>query len=330
MAARDNLHPETVAQVQEDQQFAMAEFMADQAETLLNIETGKHLVPTNEELRRETHAALKGGKCTLCNAEATDGHLASKGHHARCSVAARLSILAGRPAKGGARVLYSGAAPPFTQQTLREVWGENLDLLPRRALNRLRHTGVSIKMSARAPARVIPGGAIKGCGLGVVNFKHGDTKYSRSKLTRWEGVPEQWPDATPEPVSAPGSGGGASGRRSDRMTQQAFEGQTFWPVVYLDFEEDSEAGTLGLHWGLSEGAGGRWIVCIYQVLNDLPDAWWASFQEWFVGPQLTPPPPHPPLQNAGVWEDEPPPEPLPRIPPRRQAPYPSEAMEMID
>ena len=189
--------------MQEDREFALAEFMADQAETLLNIEAGKHLVPTNDELMRETQAALKGGRRTLCNAEATDGQLASKGHRARCSVAARLSILAGRPQASAPRRLYTGAAPPFSQQILREVWGESLDLLPRKALARLRHAGVSIKTSSRGAARLVPGAAIKGCGLGVVNFKQGDPKYSRSKWTRWEGVLEQWPDATLEPSAPP-------------------------------------------------------------------------------------------------------------------------------
>ena len=118
-------------------------------------------------------------------------------------------------------------------------------------------------------------------------------------------------------------------------------------MVTLSFAFERTEHGWALNFGVRQG--GCWIVCIYQLLSQVPTSWWCP---WRGFAEFRPPPP--PMRPSGVFieeveeddemaeahppsELEPPPEPAARIPPLRQMPepapripYPSESMEMID
>ena len=249
--------------------------------------------PTDAQVMEESARNLQDGRCTLCGKIATTGHTASAEHRRRCGIAAALTGLAGSPDGDGRRKLYSGVPSPISQELIRRHWGMSLHLMPQKALKILHEKGCMIKFRDKENATHIEGHMIQSTGLAVVPYNpSADSKYEDSALIRWEQLPESL-----LPVAAPDSGAASSnsfgrGFGVDTAQQRARPDQTWWPVVFIYFNDGA-----GVHMGLQR-ADGVWLVCIYQLLDaGAPWAWFCKQAGW------VPAPPPPQLPDEGVFAE---------------------------
>ena len=148
----------------------------------------------------------------------------------------------------------------MTRQGLRNFWGPETDLLPLRALQRIRQVGgVNIKSSSKKHD-FVPASLIAGCGLGIVNYTGTEGVYSDKNLVIiWENIPEDHEAIANNPSLL------------DIQLQQAMDGQSFWPVVVVSFVECPQTAHL---------CGVCYITCIYQLLDWILYAWAIAVADW--------------------------------------------------
>jgi hypothetical protein len=333
LAKADGFSEQALTAQESDSEWVMTEFLANQWQEWQHI---KDLPDASSPVSaaalkkiNETHTV--GDQCTLCEKGFTSGHAVSKQHLHRASHVHQMNALMGEPA--GPRKLFCGLSGPDVSQTLlKRFWGDELEAMPRRAMARLKKSGFQFKPSKSKAEVWVSGEAIERCGLAIVPFEHGTGKYDQSVVLPWNTIPEE---------------GGGGGFEQDHFHHSWQQGQEWWPVVTLTFAFERTEHGWALNFGVRQG--GCWIVCIYQLLSQVPTSWWCP---WRGFAEFRPPPP--PMRPSGVFieeveeddemaeahppsELEPPPEPAPQIPPLRQTPepapripYPSESMEMID
>ena len=203
------------------------------------------------------------GQCTCCGNKFDEWHAATTKHLQAVKCVNGLNDLLGvRPLRGlntGYKVPL-GTGQCLTRQGLRNFWGPETDLLPLRALQRMRQVGgVNIKSSSKKHD-FVPARLIAGCGLGIVNYTGTEGVYSDKNLVIiWENIPEDHEAIANNPSLL------------DIQLQQSMSDQSFWPVVVVSFVDHPQTAHL---------CGVCYITCIYQLLDGILYAWAIAVADW--------------------------------------------------
>jgi len=191
----------------------------------------------------------------LCAKAVEEWHVKSAGHIEKLKESALLDHLAGTvenirsltPCERKPVITHPGQ--PLTRKRCREVWGHLLDYLPTRAEERIRACD-----GFKDKTRFVPYSNNLRFELGMVTY-NGTGKYREADVVApWSAIPED-EGAFPQE--------GQQGISPHLLEQIA----SWWPVVCV---HDATAGTMTL-----TGIVGGWVIviCIYQLMWDLPSAW---------------------------------------------------------
>ena len=318
-----------------DKKWSLAEFMADQAdmlEMITQIPRLERMSLSEEQLLDVSRSNLVWKPdgtlwCTICRKCVPTGklddrllrhdtHINSPMHQTNVKTVIKLDFYLGKPLRGIRELGVGIPAGRVSRRSVAHFWGDDAERFAFKGLQKLRQTGVRVKVGKREVH--VKGEHIKSCSPAVVNYFPGHKKYSNSRCVLWAGLPETGADDGTE-----------SGFAADQQQQEIGGQQTWWPVLQVTFAPGTDGVVCAA--GLWDPEGGTWLVCIYQMLDSLPAAWFALMAKWAE-------------MRADDMEDGPPPEPAPRIPVLRlrgagppppqpaqpDGPYPSEGMEMID
>jgi hypothetical protein len=223
-----------------------------------------------------TNDGIVEGECLLCGRYATDEHKNSSLHQQRLDTNLRLNVLAGVPEQP--RALFQGFTGELTRRAFAKFWGPDVIHLDVKGKRIISQRGFSVKFGGKkARTYDLTMGDVETVILGAVSYVVGNAKYVNMEYHRWTAIAEG-------DLTAPGT------------APLPPDGTGWWPVIELVLRGNWETPNCVI------------LCCIYQLLEQRPQAWPCDVNQ----PPPPPRPPLPPLHDEGVWD--PPPEPAPRVP----------------
>jgi hypothetical protein len=223
------------------------------------------------------------GRCLLCKKTASVEHFNSQGHRKKASLVHSLNLLAQDEIR---RELFQGFSTEpgkeVTQQDLMSFWGDGLQTMTLVALARMRSGTLQGKPNGYKRTHTVPGRLVKSAELCIVTYCPAtDKKYQESDICRWSDL-----KSSPETASlvAP---------------RVHHDGQTYWPVVRVTFEEDAPECEPFMC-----GSDSGYFACIMQLTEMPITMWWGTFSKdcpMEADEQGQDVPPPPPALWGGVW-----------------------------
>ena len=143
--------------IEEDRRFALTEFLADQAQSMMEIANLPEYVSSDTPMptdvrkkiqERYTDKTLHNEEyCVLCSKISTASHKSSKAHEHKLQAVGKMDYFLGQPlTPRGRRPLHVGLeSPQVTRRLLEAFWGDSLVHFPRKGLQKLRASGVKVK-----------------------------------------------------------------------------------------------------------------------------------------------------------------------------------------
>jgi hypothetical protein len=241
--------------------------------------------PPNSPSPTSSTQYIIDGVCQLCGKVVDDMHLHSATHLQRVGLNQQLDELLG--ASEVVRGLYAGMTSELTVKDFCAFWGAQTPFLHKAAMAIVGRKGFQLRFGgSKSKMYQCSAADIKELRTGAVSYEITNAKYTGMVYRPWDLIP------------------------AGRPGVQAPFGTGWWPVVEVQMSEAD-----------FNRRGHALLICIYQLLDARPDAWWIEVDS--QPPAAVRPSPPPPPALEGVWEEgEPPPEPPARVPALRSGTAP--------